>query len=90
MVAGSNPVSPTEFVQVKYDFHLLPLLAAGQHLILCHRRPGIEAPNLGAKAGLTCAVCPDSPHGAGEISASCDRQVGGLWPRVSSRAETSL
>ena len=39
VVAGSNPVSPTTFRQVKCYFYLLPKLTAAKHLIRCQRHP---------------------------------------------------
>ena len=39
MVAGSNPVSPTPFRQVKCYFYLLPKVTTRVHLIRCQRRP---------------------------------------------------
>ena len=54
MVAGSNPVSPTEFVQIKSHFYLLPLLAARGALDSVSTTLGIAASLPGAKQALTC------------------------------------
>ena len=78
MVAGSNPVSPTEFVQLKCYFYLLPKLTAREHLIRV--KDGREPPHLifGANTGLNCGFCPEfEARTAGrEFSASCDTQIG--------------
>ena len=58
VVAGSNPVSPTKFRQVKCYFYLLPKPARPVHLIRCRRRPGIAVSLPGAKPALTCVFCP--------------------------------
>ena len=60
MVAGSNPVSPTLFMQLKCYFYLLPKPARPVHLIRCHRRPGIAASFPATKPALTCVFCPES------------------------------
>ena len=63
MVAGSNPVSPTTFRQVKCYFYLLPKPARPVHLIRCQRRPGIAVSLPGTKPALTCVFCPDPTPG---------------------------
>ena len=60
MVAGSNPVSPTLFVQVKSYYYLLPKPARPVHLIWCRRQPGIAVSLPGTKPTLTCVFCPES------------------------------
>ena len=72
MVAGSNPVSPTKFRQVKCYFYLLPLLAAGEHLIRYQTWPRIAALILVAKAGVTCVFCPESDA---RMAATSSRRV---------------
>jgi hypothetical protein len=62
VVAGSNPVSPTEFVQVECYFYLLSPLTAGEHLIRCQRRPGIAVALPATKPALTCVS--DAPMAA--------------------------
>ena len=58
VVAGSNPVSPTTFRQVKCYFYVLPKPARPVHLIRCQRRPAIVASLPGAKPTLTWVFCP--------------------------------
>ena len=67
MVAGSNPVSPTLFRQVKCYVYLLPMLTTrGEHLIRCQRRPGIASSLPGSKPALSCVFCSESdPRMAG-------------------------
>ena len=60
VVAGSNPVSPTTFRQVKCYFYVLPKPARPVHLIWCQRRPGITVSLPGTKPTLTCVFCPKS------------------------------
>jgi hypothetical protein len=60
VVAGSNPVSPTLFMQVKCYFYLLPMLTTREHLIRCQRQPAIAASLPGSKPALTCVFCPES------------------------------
>jgi hypothetical protein len=60
VVAGSNPVSPTTFVQVKTYFYLLPLLAAGGALDSVSTMARIAALVLGASAAVSCAFCLES------------------------------
>jgi hypothetical protein len=84
VVAGSNPVSPTKFRQVKCYFYLLPKPARPVHLIRCQRRPAIAASLPGAKPALTCVFCPKvrRPDGREEFSASCDTHVGRRRPPI--------
>ena len=91
MVAGSNPVSPTLFMQVKCYVYLLPMLTTPEHLIRCQRRPGIAASLPGTKPALTCVFCPESDA---RMAATSSRRVvtrksvdGGRASR--SHAETS-
>jgi hypothetical protein len=72
VVAGSNPVSPTKFRQVKCYFYLLPILASRVHLIWCQRRPGIAVSLPGVKPALTCVFCPESDDG---MAATSSRRV---------------
>src|SRR6478672_1810704 len=60
VVAGSNPVSPTTFRQLKCYLYLLPKPARPVHLIRCQRQPGIAASLPGTKPALTCVFCPGS------------------------------
>src|SRR5262245_8021787 len=91
VVAGSNPVSPTAFRQVKCYLYLLPKLASLVHLIWCLRRPGIAVCLPGPKPALTCVFCPESDA---RMAATSSRRVvtresvdGGRASR--SHAETS-
>ena len=83
MVAGSNPVSPTKFMEVKCYFYLLPKSARPVHLIRCRRQPGIAASFL-RETGLDLRVLSKvrRPDGRDEFSASCDKHVGRRWPRI--------
>jgi hypothetical protein len=72
VVAGSNPVSPTTFRQVKCYFYLLPKPARPVHLIWCQRRPGIAVSLPGAKPTLTCVFCPESDA---RMAATSSRRV---------------
>src|SRR6478609_8299589 len=84
VVAGSNPVSPTKFRQVKCYFYLLPRSPTRVNLIRCQRRRGIAASLPGAKPALTCVFCPKArrPDGREEFTTSCDTHVGRRRPRI--------
>src|SRR6476660_7652878 len=60
VVAGSNPVSPTTFRQLKCYFYLLPKAATPEHLIRCQLRTAIAVFLPGTKSTLTCGLCPKS------------------------------
>jgi hypothetical protein len=68
VVAGSNPVSPTLFVQVKFYFYQLPLLAAGGALDSVSSMARIAALVLVASAAVTCAFRPESDAGMAQAS----------------------
>ena len=84
VVAGSNPVSPTEFMQVKCYFYLLPMLTtrgaldsvsttAWNRRIFAWRKIG---PDLRVLSRVR------RPDGREEFPASCDTQVGRRRPRI--------
>jgi hypothetical protein len=72
VVAGSNPVSPTLFAQLRSHFYLLPKVMMPVHLIRCQRRPAIAISFPAAKPALACAFCanPDA-----RLAAASSRRV---------------
>ena len=72
MVAGSNPVSPTLFMQVKCYVYLLPMLTARGALDSVSTTAGSPHPDPRVNAGVTCAFCPDSDA---RMAATSSRRV---------------
>jgi hypothetical protein len=84
VVAGSNPVSPTMFVQVKSYFYLLPLLAVRRALdSISNMAPNRRTdPHCESWRDLRVLYRVRRPDGRDEFSASCDTQVGRRLPRI--------
>ena len=59
VVAGSNPVSPTLFMQVKCHVYLLPMLTARGALDSVSTTAGSPHPDPRVNAAATCAFCRD-------------------------------
>ena len=59
VVAGSNPVGPTKFMQVKCYVYLLPMLMARAALDSVSTTAGSPHPDPRLNAAATCAFCRD-------------------------------
>ena len=84
VVAGSNPVSPTKFAQVKCYFYLLPKPAQAGALDLVSTTARNRRIVAWRKTVLDLRVLSKvrRPDGRDEFSASCDTQVGRRRPRI--------